>query len=168
MRKPWTALLVTALLACGGNSKRRAVAITADQGPAETADRAEPQQQAGATVLSTSGDDLSWLGPVYFAFDSSELTQTTRDRLAQLHAWLSGHARTTLVIEGHCDEQGTTEYNIALGQRRAEGIIDYLVRLGTDPSRLQGVSFGAERPAVDGHDEVAWSKNRRGEFRPSR
>jgi peptidoglycan-associated lipoprotein len=71
----------------------------------------------------------------------------------------------TLVIEGHCDERGTTEYNLALGERRARVAYDYLVILGVSPDRLSIVSFGEERPADAGHTEEAWSKNRRDEFR---
>jgi peptidoglycan-associated lipoprotein len=78
---------------------------------------------------------------------------------------LGSHPKAALTIEGHCDEQGTTEYNIGLGQRRAQNMADYLRRLGTDPTRVHAFSFGAERPAVEGHDELAWSKNRRGELR---
>lgn len=118
-----------------------------------------------ATVTASTGDDLSWLSPVYFALDSADLSADTRDALVLLHRWLEAHPGTALTIEGHCDEQGTTEYNIGLGQRRAQAMADYLVRLGTGESRLGAVSFGAERPAVDGHDEVAWARNRRGEFR---
>lgn len=116
-------------------------------------------------MTSDSGDDLSWLSPVYFSFDSAELLPATRETLSQLHDWLAKHPKATITIEGHCDEQGTTEYNIGLGQRRAQAMADYLARLGTTGSRVSPVSYGAERPAVDGHDEVAYSKNRRGEFR---
>ena len=90
-----------------------------------------------------------------------------RVTLERLHNWLVAHPKTSLTIEGHCDEQGTTEYNIGLGQRRAQAMVDYLTRLGTQSGRLAAVSYGAERPAADGHDEIAWAKNRRGEFRVS-
>lgn len=160
-------LLVSCFLvvACGGSRKTpaRPVDDRAALRGAEAVER-EPQTTA-ATVTASTGDDLSWLSPVYFAFDSSDLTAATREALVRLHEWLAVHPKAALTIEGHCDEQGTTEYNIGLGQRRAQAMVDYLVRLGTAASRLQATSYGAERPAVEGHDEVAWSKNRRGEFR---
>lgn len=127
-------------------------------------------------VVSTSGsfatmpadDDLSWLEPVYFTFDSVELSVATRGVLERLHHWLVAHPTATLLVEGHCDEQGTTEYNIALGQRRAQALTDFLVRLGTDARRINSISYGAERPVAGGHDESAWARNRRGEFRVTR
>jgi len=127
-----------------------------------------PRAQGDVTVTADTGDDLSWLSPVYFKFDSAELLPGTRETLARLHDWMTSHAKVKLTIEGHCDEQGTTEYNIALGQRRAQAMVDYLGRLGTNVARLAPTSFGSERPAVEGHDELAWSKNRRGEFRLDR
>ncbi len=165
------ALLVTwlccVLAACGGSSKKSTPPRVDDNSrgnPAE-ASRSDQRDRGDTTLTTNTGDDLSWLAPVYFPFDSVELTASTRDTLAKLHAWLGTHPKTVLTIEGHCDEQWTTEYNVALGQRRAQAMADYLGRLGTASSRINTISFGAERPVVDGHDEVAWSKNRRGEFR---
>ncbi len=158
-------VVIVFLVACGGSKK--AVDRPWEE-PVSTRSRdrsAMPTESTAATVTANSGDDLSWLRPVYFPFDSSELVPATRDTLARLYEWLVVHPDVTLTIEGHCDEQGTTEYNIGLGQRRAQALVDYLARLGTSPSRLGAVSYGAERPVAHGHDEVAWSQNRRGEFR---
>jgi peptidoglycan-associated lipoprotein len=160
------AVALAILTACGSSSKKRSTLYVDEPSRAKAASQQPALPDAtGVTVRDQNGDDLTWLGPVYFAFDSAELTQPTRDTLVRLHDWLSQHPKAALTIEGHCDEQGTTEYNIALGQKRAQTITDYLARLGTDPSRLTAVSYGAERPAVEGHTEVAWSKNRRGELR---
>jgi peptidoglycan-associated lipoprotein len=74
---------------------------------------------------------------------------------------LRGHAEMQITIEGHCDERGTVEYNQALGERRAQAARDYLVAAGVASPRIQVVSYGKERPFDDGHDEAAWSKNRR-------
>jgi peptidoglycan-associated lipoprotein len=163
-------LLLSALLlftmACGSSAKKTAKPRVDDATAGAAAKpRPAPQRSSDATVTTSTGENLSWLAPVYFAFDSSELNQPARDTLAKLHDWLAKNPRTSIVIEGHCDEQGTTEYNVALGQRRAQAMTDYLTRLGTDSRRLTAVSFGAERPAVDGKDELAYAKNRRGEFR---
>ena len=135
-----------------------------------TSSHARAQRSHSTQALwstTNTGEDLSWLSAVYFELDSSELLPQTRVTLERLHNWLVAHPKTSLTIEGHCDEQGTTEYNIGLGQRRAQAMVDYLARLGTDSRRLAAISYGAERPAVDGHDEIAWAKNRRGEFRVS-
>jgi len=100
---------------------------------------------------------------VFFAFDSADLTAEGRTSLAKDAAVigrLGGHYQ----IEGHCDERGSAEYNLALGDRRARAIRDYLVSLGVDPAALSTLSYGEERPFVEGHDESAWSQNRRGHF----
>ena len=117
----------------------------------------EVRDEAGGTVH---------LGTVYFDFDSAELRPDARDELARTAGRLKANRSTRLIIEGHCDERGTTEYNIALGDRRAHAIRTYLARLGIDEARLSVISYGEERPADDGSDETAWAKNRRGELVP--
>ncbi len=155
------------VIACGGSRKQPAQPRLDDTSKADSRERTRGEQKSKGdmTVTASTGDDLSWLAPVYFAFDSTELSPATRDTLARLHDWLAAHPKVTVTIEGHCDEHGTAEYNIGLGQRRSQIMTDYLVRLGTRPKQVTPISYGSERPAVEGHDEVAWSKNRRGEFR---
>ena len=104
------------------------------------------------------------LETVYFDYDKSDLLDGTRETLQSNAEWLKANPARTVRIEGHCDERGTIEYNLALGQRRAASVKTYLVGLGIDPARLETVSFGKERPADPGHDEAAHSKNRRAEF----
>ncbi len=99
---------------------------------------------------------------VFFGYDSYELTPDAQSTLERQAAWLQTYPGVTVVVEGHCDERGTREYNLALGERRAASVANYLVALGIDPNRIQTISYGKERPAVDGHDETAWSQNRRG------
>lgn len=106
------------------------------------------------------------LKPVYFAFDDFSLSAEARQALDEGFQCLRDAQFRRLVLAGHCDERGTTEYNLALGERRAESVRRYLVQLGADGSKLATVSYGEERPAVRGHDEAAWSKNRRVEFTP--
>ena len=101
---------------------------------------------------------------VFFDFDKSDLRPEARATVEALAAWLSNYPATTIGIEGHCDERGTREYNLALGERRANSVHDYLVALGIDPNRLSTISYGKERPAVLGSTEEAWSQNRRGVF----
>ena len=98
---------------------------------------------------------------IYFAFDSAELTNEAKTKLQQNAQWLKDHADVNIVLEGHCDERGTNEYNMALGERRAKSAYNYLRSLGVPAERLATVSLGEERPADAGHNEAAWAKNRR-------
>jgi peptidoglycan-associated lipoprotein len=98
---------------------------------------------------------------VYFGFDSSELSPQTRATLQTLFDQARQRPDQNLRIEGNCDERGTREYNLALGQRRADAAKTYLVNLGLDRSRITTVSYGKERPRALGHDEAAWAENRR-------
>lgn len=99
---------------------------------------------------------------VLFGYDSYDVSPEGRTTLENQAAWLAQYANLSVTIEGHADERGTREYNLALGERRANAVKNYLVSLGVDPSRINTVSFGKERPAVEGSDESAWSQNRRG------
>ncbi len=104
---------------------------------------------------------------LYFNYDQSELTpdaKTTCDAIGEL---MKEEPGLTVRIEGNADERGTNEYNLALGDRRAKSVQAYLISYGIASSRLTTISYGEEKPAVDGHDEAAWSKNRRDDFTPS-
>ncbi len=101
---------------------------------------------------------------VYFAFDAHALDAQAQANIDEVSRYLQDNSDVSLKLEGHCDERGSTEYNLALGQRRAQAVKDYLVQLGIDENRLPTISYGEERPAVEGSDETAWSQNRRVEF----
>jgi len=101
---------------------------------------------------------------IYFAFDKSTLTPAAQDNLLRKAEWLRENADATVTIEGHCDERGTNEYNLALGDRRAESAKAFLVDLGIDPMRMTTISYGEERPVDPRHTEEAWAKNRRDHF----
>jgi peptidoglycan-associated lipoprotein len=98
---------------------------------------------------------------VFFDFDRYDLKPEALAQLERQAAWLKSYPQVTVVIEGHCDERGTREYNLALGERRANAARNYLVALGIDPNRIQTISYGKERPAVLGSNESAWAQNRR-------
>ena len=104
-------------------------------------------------------------GHIYFDFDKSELKPEARAVLDKKAAWLKAHPDYSVRIEGHCDERGTNEYNLALGERRANVAMKYLNALGISSGRISTVSYGEERPADPGHNEAAWSQNRRDEFK---
>jgi peptidoglycan-associated lipoprotein len=101
---------------------------------------------------------------IYFEFDSSALLTPAQDTLTRKAEYLRANPNTRVVIEGHCDERGTDEYNLALGDRRANSAKSFLVDLGVSPSRLTTISYGEERPLDPRHNEEAWAKNRRCEF----
>jgi peptidoglycan-associated lipoprotein len=101
---------------------------------------------------------------VYFAFDDYTLNSDAQSHLQAMADHLKQAQNTVVQIEGHCDERGSIEYNLALGERRAQSVKNYLTQLGVDAARLSTISYGEEKPASEGHDESAWTKNRRAEF----
>ncbi len=102
---------------------------------------------------------------IYFDFDKSDLKPEARATLRQKADWLNKNPGFYMWIEGHCDERGTSEYNLALGERRAHAAMEFLKALGISEGRLRTISYGEERPADPGHNEEAWAKNRRDEFK---
>lgn len=101
---------------------------------------------------------------IHFEYDSSELSETAKEGLKEKAAWLKANASALVTIEGHCDERGTTEYNLALGDRRANTAKNYLVNLGISASRLNSISYGEEKPLDSGKSEAAYRSNRRAHF----
>jgi peptidoglycan-associated lipoprotein len=99
---------------------------------------------------------------VYFGFDQYDLSAEARETLRRQSEWLGQNGRLTVVVEGHADERGTREYNLALGERRAATVKNYMAALGVDASRVSVISYGEERPAMVGSAEEAWAANRRG------
>jgi peptidoglycan-associated lipoprotein len=127
--------------------------------PVAPATEAPKMQTVKASAVAAA------LETVYFDFDKSDLRQDSRDVLyknAELLLKVQPDAKVK--IEGHCDERGSAEYNLALGERRAKSAMQYLVTLGVKADRVSIISYGKEKPAVDGHDDAAWAKNRRAEF----
>ncbi len=104
------------------------------------------------------------LGAVYFAYDSYDLSPTSLATLRENAEVLKAYPTFRVAIEGHCDERGTIDYNLALGEKRAASVRDYMASLGVERERVRIITFGEERPVDTGHTEAAWSKNRRAEF----
>jgi peptidoglycan-associated lipoprotein len=101
---------------------------------------------------------------IHFAYDSAQLTDTAKELLTEKADWLKDNPGASVIIEGHCDERGTTDYNLALGERRASAVKEYLRDLGIGGFRLTTISYGEERPLDPGQNEAAYSKNRRAQF----
>lgn len=116
---------------------------------------------SGNIPLAEAGKELK---DVMFDFDSAALSSSSQATLRENARWLNNNAGRNVMIEGHCDERGTTEYNMALGLRRAEATKEYLRTLGVAGKQLSTVSYGEELPLDPGHTESAWSKNRRAHF----
>ena len=111
--------------------------------------------------LNRAAQTNGWVQDAFFSYDESTLTPEAQASLGASANWLKTHAEVGLLIEGHCDERGTEQYNLALGDRRANIVREYLATLGVDAARIRTVSYGVERPFDPGHTEAAWGKNRR-------
>ncbi len=132
-------------------------------GPIEHAEGLVP---LGPSDYSGWDQDRQTFAPqtVYFDFDQSNIRSSEVPKLEEVASQLKSMSGKALRVEGHCDERGTEEYNRALGERRALSAREYLVRLGVDPNKVVTISYGEERPDDPGHNQAAWSKNRRAEF----
>lgn len=125
-------------------------------------DRLKKEEVANiAAANSLTPENLT---KVFFDFDRYEIKKDFRAPLEHDASTINNHAGTKVVVEGYCDERGSDEYNLALGERRATAVKKYLVSLGVNKGQLHTISYGEERPANDGHDENAWSRNRRVQF----
>ncbi len=116
-------------------------------------------------IAQQYAEENGLLGTVYFEFDRSELSPAARERLAKNAAFLKENDKFVVTIEGHCDERGTSEYNLALGERRSNAALDYVTELGVPSSRIRTISYGEERGACAESSESCWGKNRRAYFR---
>jgi peptidoglycan-associated lipoprotein len=128
----------------------------------------QPQPKVTVETLPSDIEELNrvaeqrgYLQDAFFGFDESTLPADAQSALTTSANWLKKNPQYNLLVEGHCDERGTEQYNLALGDRRANAAKDYMVALGVDGGRIRTVSYGEERPFDPGHDEAAWAKNRR-------
>ncbi len=150
-------LLVSAALLLAGCPKKPEVQ-TGGPGAAGAPGVARPGGQETPVEPAKEGRD------VFFDFDKSTIRPDAKVTLDKNIAWLQSESSIRVLVEGHCDERGTQEYNLALGERRAKAVKDYLVAGGIAANRIDTISYGKERPFVLGHDESAWKWNRRGHF----
>ncbi len=137
--------------------------------PKETPVKAEPVREASVKERVNAGEESAALSDsslerIYFDFDSYLLSPAARETLVHNANRLQSKAGMRIRIEGNCDERGSDEYNLALGEKRAKSAMQYIVNLGIPADRVTVISYGKEKPADPGHDEAAWAKNRRDEF----
>jgi peptidoglycan-associated lipoprotein len=139
---------------CTDDKKKTEEAVAGGTGePASPTETSTSKTVGGVTV-----------SPVYFSFDDYTVSASSQGQLTQMAEQMKANPGTVLQIEGHCDERGSIEYNLALGERRAQAVKTFMTNLGVESARLSTISYGEERPASDGHTEDAWQKNRRAEF----
>jgi peptidoglycan-associated lipoprotein len=124
----------------------------------------QPAPKEEVVVPPKAPDMMVMQEDIYFAFDKSTLSPAAQENLLRKAEWLRENPDATVTIEGNCDERGTNEYNLALGDRRAESAKAFLVDLGIDAARITTISYGEERPVDPRHNEEAWAKNRRDHF----
>ncbi len=169
MKNSWKKILgivfLSSFLALVGCSSKKKEAGATDEAMSSTTDSAS---DAGSSELNINGDSdnrtAGSLTTVYFDFDSSTLREDTKAALDANHGFLTSNATVEVQIEGHCDERGGVEYNLALGERRAKSVMDYLTAMGVAANRITTISYGKEKPIAMGHDEASWSQNRRANF----
>jgi peptidoglycan-associated lipoprotein len=172
---------VLLLSACGGKKRGPAVATSApgsegagtgteqpvDSGPDIRSVDADSAQGENFAVSDASGEGGP-LEDIHFEYDQADLTDQARAILGKNAQWIKGHAAAKVRVEGHCDDRGTVEYNLALGERRAQSTREYLVSLGVAADRLSTVSYGKERPIDPATSDAAYARNRRAHFAVSR
>jgi peptidoglycan-associated lipoprotein len=169
------ALFIAALMSVGC-AKKQTVKSEGDQAPPAasapapiteapmTPPAVAPAPPAEAPGVAVTEEKASKFDDVRFDFDKSELKEDGRKTSGVVADYVKSHPQAKVLIEGHCDERGTAEYNMALGERRATAVMTYLVSLGVPKAALSTVSFGKEKPLDPGHNEEAWGKNRRAHF----
>jgi peptidoglycan-associated lipoprotein len=147
--------------AVGCSKKPRASTDVTTTTPVTPPSEDQPPTNDSPDVEPTTPMELS---DVFFDYDKSNLRDDARRTLDQDGKYLVDNSSTRVLLEGHCDERGSVEYNLALGERRAQSVRNYLVQFGVDASRLSTISYGEERPFAQGHGEEAWGQNRRVHF----
>jgi peptidoglycan-associated lipoprotein len=180
-------LAMAAALAAGCGGKKRPPAVSTAP-PSDTGARTQPTEvpppvEAGPDISalgaeSAKGEDFAVSNPetgeggpladIRFEYDSAGLTDQARATLEKHALWLQSHRSANVLVEGHCDDRGTVEYNLALGEKRARAARDYLANLGIAAPRLRTTSYGKERPLDPASNEAAWAANRRAHFNVSR
>lgn len=155
------AIILAAGLAVSGCAKKAPKVLPPDPGAATTSTDTGAGQGPVAGSQADFVAQMMGQDTVYFDTDRYNIDSADQQALAAQAGWLARYPTKRITVEGHCDERGTREYNLALGERRANAAKNYLVSLGVDAARITTVSYGKERPAALGSDEDSWAKNRR-------
>tara|TARA_B100001540_G_C15621683_1_gene557900 strand:+ start:277 stop:792 length:516 start_codon:yes stop_codon:yes gene_type:complete len=158
-----SAFLVLFVAACATKPKDAADSSGSGSSSSDSSVEGTISETTGSGIVKGSQEDLivNVGDRVFFGYDSSDLDSDALELLQDQVAWLKQNSNVSVTIEGHCDERGTREYNLALGEKRAQAVKNYLIGLGISPDRVSTVSYGKERPAVVGSNDGAWAQNRR-------
>ena len=164
-----SALLVFFLAACSTTPKDTAdssgsgsSSSSSDVSSSEEGTITETSPESASITPGSQEDLIVNVGDrVFFNYDSSDLDSDAQELLQDQVAWLKQYSDVSVIVEGHCDERGTREYNLALGEKRAQSVKNYLISLGISSDRISTISYGKERPAVVGSNYCAWAQNRR-------
>ena len=172
-----SAAVLGVVLALAVGCKKKPPTTTPEAAPPPSAVEAPPPAAPAPAPPATSSresgvlsEDLQtlnskgYLKDAFFDFDKADLREDARTALASDAQWLKQYSSIRILVEGHCDERGTEEYNLSLGQKRASSVKDYLVSLGVESARVNTVSYGKARPFCADHDDNCWQQNRRGHF----
>jgi peptidoglycan-associated lipoprotein len=153
LKSTLTAVVITlGLTSCTDDKKKAAEPVA----PVASETPAAPTDSGSTADLKTT--------PIYFGFDDYTLTSEAQSTLTAMAEGMKASKSAVVQLEGHCDERGTVEYNLALGERRAQSVKNFLTQLGVEAARLSTISYGEEKPVSQGHAEDSWAKNRRAEF----
>lgn len=170
------AAVLGAIVALAAGCKKKPPTTTPEAAPPPSAVEAPPAPGPATAPPAASREEgvmtedlqtlnsKGYLKDAYYDFDKADLRDDARTALASDAQWLKQYGSIRVLVEGHCDERGTEEYNLSLGQKRASAVKDYLVSLGIEGSRINTVSYGKARPFCTDHDENCWQQNRRGHF----
>jgi peptidoglycan-associated lipoprotein len=153
---PLAAVVIALGVGSCTDDKKKATEPVGPSAGATDASAEFPSSPSGSAGLNST--------PIYFGFDDYTLNSDAQSTLTAMAEGLKGNKSAVVQIEGHCDERGTVEYNLALGERRAQSVKNFLSQLGVESGRLSTISYGEEKPVAQGHTEDAWGKNRRAEF----
>ena len=164
-----SALLVFFLAACSTTPKDTAdssgsgsSSSSSDVSSSEEGTITESSPESASITPGSQEDLIVNVGDrVFFNYDSADLDSDAQELLQDQVAWLKQYSDVSVIVEGHCDERGTREYNLALGEKRAQSVKNYLISLGISSERISTISYGKERPAVVGSNDGAWAQNRR-------
>jgi peptidoglycan-associated lipoprotein len=156
--------LAAALAALGCASRKQVTTATPEPPPSTSAETSTPPPPPPPSSEAEISEPKTALNDAFFDFDEAALRQDAKTALENNARYLEKNGKSRAVIEGHCDERGSVEYNLALGERRAKAAKDFLVSYGIAAGRLTTISYGKERPFDNGHGEDSWSKNRRAHF----
>ena len=159
-------LVSVTIISCKSTKKPDGAQVGGAEGQSLDSNVSSQDASANFDAAGSDSGKINGLSSVNFDYDSANLSTDSRKKLADNAEWIKSNPKATVQIEGHCDSRGSVEYNLALGERRAKAVKAYMVSVGIDSKRMTIISYGEEKPLVNGESEDAYAKNRRANFVP--